>query len=94
MITNTFLSKIITDDIFRRHSDFDLAPFDNRDWKLKDVPSIRVLREETFLTLKSRAIREFRIPWDSAQFWIVRIGKGRAIRPSNLIYEGDPELSE
>ncbi|KAI6044456.1 ICP0-binding domain of ubiquitin-specific protease 7-domain-containing protein [Pisolithus marmoratus] len=87
-------ARVITDDTFARHEGFDLATFDEKNyWPQLDLPTFRVLKQETYSVFKSRVAAHFELPVDKVRLWVLIIRQNKTVRPDTLISENDPSLT-
>ena len=87
------LSKVITDDTFSQHEGFDLASFDERNWPASDLPTFRVLKNETYSTFKARVAQHFNYPENQIRLWVLVNRQNKTVRPDTHIPENEPALS-
>jgi ubiquitin carboxyl-terminal hydrolase 7 len=87
------LLKVITDDTFARHEGFDLATFDEKNWPPSDLPSFRVLKQETYSTFKTRVSKQFNHPENQIRLWVLVNRQNKTVRPDTHIPENEPTLS-
>lgn len=87
-------AKVITDDTFARHEGFDLASFDERNWPPSDLPTFRVLKNETYSTFKSRVAQHFNYPESQIRLWVLVNRQNKTVRPDTHIPENEPALSK
>ena len=85
--------KVITDETFARHEGFDLAGFDEKNWPASDLPSFRVLKQETYNTFKSRVAQHFNYPESQIRLWVLVNRQNKTVRPDTHIPENEPTLS-
>ncbi|WFD31159.1 ubiquitinyl hydrolase 1 [Malassezia sp. CBS 17886] len=85
--------KIITEDIFRAHQGFDLVTFDDRIAKPTELPSFRVLKNESFVNFKARLAQHFDIPEQFMRLWVMVNRQNKTVRPDTVIPETDPNLT-
>lgn len=86
-------AKVITDDTFAHHEGFDLAQFDERAWPTSDLPTFRVLKNETYQTFKSRVAQHFNYPENQIRLWVLVNRQNKTVRPDTHIPENEPALS-
>lgn len=86
-------AKVITDETFARHEGFDLAVFDERNWPLSDLPTFRVLKQETYSMFKSRVAQHFGFPEGQIRLWVLVNRQNKTVRPDTHIPENEPSLS-
>ncbi|KAJ7156042.1 hypothetical protein C8R43DRAFT_421204 [Mycena crocata] len=86
-------AKVITDDTFSRHEGFDLATFDEKNWPPSDLPSFRVLKQETYSTFKSRVAQHFSYPENQIRLWVLVNRQNKTVRPDTHIPENEPTLT-
>ena len=86
-------AKVITDETFARHEGFDLAVFDERNWPLSDLPTFRVLKQETYSVFKSRVAQHFGYPESQIRLWVLVNRQNKTVRPDAHIPENEPSLS-
>ena len=86
-------AKVITDETFSRHEGFDLAVFDERNWPLSDLPTFRVLKQETYSVFKSRVAQHFSYPESQIRLWVLVNRQNKTVRPDTHIPENEPSLS-
>lgn len=86
-------AKVITDDTFAHHEGFDLATFDEKHWPPSDLPSFRVLKQETYNIFKSRVANHFNLPENKVRLWVLVNRQNKTVRPDTHIPENEPTLS-
>ncbi|KAL0946992.1 hypothetical protein HGRIS_013138 [Hohenbuehelia grisea] len=86
-------AKVITDETFSRHEGFDLASFDEKNWPASDLPSFRVLKQETYSTFKSRVAQHFNYPESQVRLWVLVNRQNKTVRPDTPIPENEPTLT-
>jgi ubiquitin carboxyl-terminal hydrolase 7 len=86
-------AKVITDDTFAHHEGFDLATFDEKNWPPSDLPSFRVLKQETYSTFKSRVASHFNLPENKIRLWVLVNRQNKTVRPDTHIPENEPTLT-
>ncbi|KAG5646658.1 hypothetical protein DXG03_002648 [Asterophora parasitica] len=86
-------AKVITDETFARHEGFDLATFDEKNWPPSDLPSFRVLKQETYSTFKSRVAQHFNYPESQIRLWVLVNRQNKTVRPDTHIPENEPTLT-
>ncbi|CAL1704393.1 unnamed protein product [Somion occarium] len=86
-------AKVITDDTFAHHEGFDLAQFDERAWPTSDLPTFRVLKNETYQTFKSRVAQHFNYPENQIRLWVLVNRQNKTVRPDTHIPENEPALT-
>lgn len=86
-------AKVITDDTFAHHEGFDLATFDEKHWPPSDLPSFRVLKQETYNMFKSRVANHFNLPENKVRLWVLVNRQNKTVRPDTHIPENEPTLS-
>ncbi|KAJ6502615.1 hypothetical protein C8R45DRAFT_977205 [Mycena sanguinolenta] len=86
-------AKVITDESFARHEGFDLATFDEKNWPPSDLPSFRVLKQETYSTFKSRVAQHFNYPESQVRLWVLVNRQNKTVRPDTPIPENEPTLT-
>ncbi|KAL1410390.1 ubiquitin-specific protease ubp15 [Vanrija albida] len=74
-------AKVITDEIFRDHEGFDLASFDDKNLPATELPTFRVLKNETFARFKERIAQYFKIPERDFRLWVLVNRQNKTIRP-------------
>ena len=87
-------AKVITDETFARHEGFDLACFDDKTWPASELPSFRVLKQETYSTFKNRVAQHFNCPENQIRLWVLVNRQNKTVRPDTPIPENEPTLSE
>jgi ubiquitin carboxyl-terminal hydrolase 7 len=85
--------KVITDETFAKHEGFDLATFDEKNWPPSDLPSFRVLKQETYSTFKTRLAKHFNHPENQIRLWVLVNRQNKTVRPDTHIPENEPTLS-
>jgi len=85
--------QVITDETFARHEGFDLATFDEKNWPPSELPSFRVLKQETYSTFKSRVAHHFNYPENQIRLWVLVNRQNKTVRPDTHIPENEPTLS-
>lgn len=88
------LIKIITDETFQQHQGFDLATFDEKNWPASDLPSFRVLKQETYHTFKSRVAQHFGYQESQFRLWVLVNRQNKTVRPDTPIPENEQSLSK
>ncbi|KAF4576508.1 hypothetical protein EYR40_000746 [Pleurotus pulmonarius] len=86
-------AKVITDETFTRHEGFDLATFDEKNWPASDLPSFRVLKQETYSMFKSRVAQHFHYPENQIRLWVLVNRQNKTVRPDTHIPENEPTLT-
>ncbi|KAF9052946.1 hypothetical protein BJ165DRAFT_1413298 [Panaeolus papilionaceus] len=86
-------AKVITDETFAQHEGFDLASFDEKNWPPSDLPSFRVLKQETYSTFKSRVAHHFNLPENKIRLWVLVNRQNKTVRPDTHIPENEPTLT-
>ncbi|KAF7793175.1 hypothetical protein EIP86_004284 [Pleurotus ostreatoroseus] len=86
-------AKVITDDTFAQHEGFDLATFDERNWPASDLPTFRVLKNETYSTFKQRVAQHFNYPENQIRLWVLVNRQNKTVRPDTHIPENEPALT-
>lgn len=86
-------AKVITDETFAHHEGFDLAGFDERNWPLSDLPTFRVLKQETYSVFKSRVAQHFNYPENQVRLWVLVNRQNKTVRPDTHIPENEPSLT-
>ncbi|KAG6911473.1 hypothetical protein DXG01_014547 [Tephrocybe rancida] len=85
--------KVITDDTFSKHEGFDLASFDEKNWPPSELPSFRVLKQETYATFKTRVAQHFNFPESQIRLWVLVNRQNKTVRPDTHIPENEPALT-
>ncbi|KAH7915018.1 hypothetical protein BJ138DRAFT_1170257 [Hygrophoropsis aurantiaca] len=86
-------AKVITDDTFAHHEGFDLASFDEKNWPPSELPSFRVLKQETYNTFKSRVANHFNLPENKIRLWVMVNRQNKTVRPDTPIPENEQQLT-
>lgn len=86
-------AKVITDDTFAHHEGFDLATFDDKNWPPSDLPSFRVLKQETYKVFKARVAQHFHYPENQIRLWVLVNRQNKTVRPDTHIPENEPTLT-
>jgi ubiquitin carboxyl-terminal hydrolase 7 len=86
--------QVITDDTFSRHEGFDLAAFDEKNWPASELPTFRVLKQETYSVFKGRVAQHFNIPENQIRLWVLVNRQNKTVRPDTPIPENEPTLSK
>ncbi|TFY56142.1 hypothetical protein EVJ58_g7817 [Rhodofomes roseus] len=86
-------AKVITDETFAHHEGFDLATFDERNWPPSDLPTFRVLKNETYSTFKQRVAQHFNYPENQIRLWVLVNRQNKTVRPDTHIPENEPALT-
>lgn len=86
-------AKVITDETFARHEGFDLATFDEKNWPPSDLPSFRVLKQETYSTFKMRVAQHLNYPENQIRLWVLVNRQNKTVRPDTHIPENEPTLT-
>ncbi|GMK58352.1 hypothetical protein CspeluHIS016_0503840 [Cutaneotrichosporon spelunceum] len=82
-------AKIITDDIFSKHEGFDLASFDDKNMPATELPTFRVLKDESYAMFKQRIATHFKIAERDFRLWVLVNRQNKTIRPDVPIQEND-----
>ena len=85
--------KVVTDEAFSRHEDFDLAAFDESNLPLSDLPTFRVPKHETYSVFKHRVAQHFGYPESQIRLWVLINRENKTVRPEVCISENEPSLS-
>ncbi|KIP09627.1 hypothetical protein PHLGIDRAFT_86496 [Phlebiopsis gigantea 11061_1 CR5-6] len=86
-------AKVITDETFNQHEGFDLASFDERNWPASELPTFRVLKNETYSTFKKRVAQHFNYPENQIRLWVLVNRQNKTVRPDTHIPENEPALT-
>jgi ubiquitin carboxyl-terminal hydrolase 7 len=86
--------QVITDESFAHHEGFDLASFDEKNWPPSELPSFRVLKQETYTVFKKRVAEHFSIPEYRIRLWVLVNRQNKTVRPDTPIPENEPALSK
>ena len=86
-------AKVITDQTFSEHEGFDLATFDERNWPATDLPTFRVLKNESYSTFKTRVAQHFNYPDNQVRLWVLVNRQNKTVRPDTHIPGNEPQLS-
>ncbi|THH20676.1 hypothetical protein EW146_g701 [Bondarzewia mesenterica] len=86
-------AKVITDDTFAQHEGFDLATFDEKNWPPSELPTFRVLKQETYSTFKTRVAQHFNYPENQIRLWVLVNRQNKTVRPDTHIPENEPTLT-
>jgi ubiquitin carboxyl-terminal hydrolase 7 len=86
--------QVITDESFAHHEGFDLASFDEKNWPPSDLPSFRVLKQETYTVFKKRVAEHFNYPEHRIRLWVLVNRQNKTVRPDTHIPENEPTLSK
>ena len=87
-------AKVITDDTFSKHEGFDLASFDEKNWPPSDLPSFRVLKQETYSVFKSRIAHHFNFNENQIRLWVLVNRQNKTVRPDTHIPDSESTLSK
>jgi len=85
-------AKVVTDETFSRHEGFDLAVFDESN-SPSDLPTFRVLKQETYSAFKSRVAKHFSYSESQIRLWVLVNRQNKTVRPDTRIPETEPSLS-
>jgi ubiquitin carboxyl-terminal hydrolase 7 len=85
---------VITDETFAQHEGFDLATFDEKNWPSSELPTFRVLKQETYSIFKSRVAQHFGLTDSQVRLWVMVNRQNKTVRPDTHIPENEPTLSE
>lgn len=85
--------KVITDETFALHEGFDLASFGEGNSPVSDLPTFRVLKQETYSIFKSRVAQRFHLPENIIRLWVFVQRQNKTVRPDKPIPEDEPSLS-
>ena len=86
-------ARVITDETFSRHEGFDLAVFDEQNLSPPDLPTFRVLKQETYSVFKSRVAQYFSCPESQVRLWVLVTRRNKTVRPGVYINKSHPLLS-
>ncbi|PFH50648.1 hypothetical protein AMATHDRAFT_75447 [Amanita thiersii Skay4041] len=86
-------AKVITDETFAKHEGFDLATFDEKNWPPSELPTFRVLKQETYSVYKSRVAQHFNLPENQFRLWVLVNRQNKTVRPDTPIPENEPTLT-
>ncbi|TFY70399.1 hypothetical protein EVG20_g2597 [Dentipellis fragilis] len=86
-------AKVITDETFSQHEGFDLATFDEKNWPPSELPTFRVLKQETYSTFKTRVAQHFNYPESQIRLWVLVNRQNKTVRPDTHIPENEPTLT-
>ncbi|KII89207.1 hypothetical protein PLICRDRAFT_599629 [Plicaturopsis crispa FD-325 SS-3] len=86
-------AKVITDETFSHHEGFDLATFDEKNWPPSELPTFRVLKQETYSTFKKRVAQHFNHPENQIRLWVLVNRQNKTVRPDTHIPENEPNLT-
>jgi ubiquitin carboxyl-terminal hydrolase 7 len=70
-----------------------LATFDEKNWPASDLPTFRILKQETYSTFKSRVAQHFNYPENQFRLWVLVNRQNKTVRPDTHIPENEPALS-
>ena len=85
--------KVVTDRTYAHYEGFDLAVFDEKGLPVSDLPTFRVLKQETYSVFKSRVAQRFCYPESQIRLWALVNRQNKTVRPDTPIPENDPSLS-
>ncbi|RXW23380.1 hypothetical protein EST38_g2471 [Candolleomyces aberdarensis] len=86
-------AKVITDDTFARHEGFDLASFDEKNWPPSELPTFRVLKQETYSVFKNRIAHHFNFPENQIRLWVLVNRQNKTVRPDTHIPDSESTLT-
>ncbi|KAF6765135.1 ubiquitin carboxyl-terminal hydrolase 5 [Ephemerocybe angulata] len=86
-------AKVITDDTFAKHEGFDLASFDEKNWPPSELPSFRVLKQETYSVFKNRIAQHFHLNDSQVRLWVLVNRQNKTVRPDTHIPESESTLT-
>ncbi|KIY50921.1 ubiquitin carboxyl-terminal hydrolase 5 [Fistulina hepatica ATCC 64428] len=86
-------AKVITDETFNHHEGFDLATFDDKNWPASELPTFRVLKQESYHTFKKRVAQHFNLPEEQVRLWVLVNRQNKTVRPDTPIPENEPSLT-
>ena len=86
-------AKVVTDETFSRHEGFDLAVFSKGSLPPSNLPTFRVLKEETYSVFKSTVAQRFGYPESRIRLWMLVSRQNKTVRPDTVIPENEPLLS-
>ncbi|OBZ75098.1 Ubiquitin carboxyl-terminal hydrolase 21 [Grifola frondosa] len=86
-------ASVITDQTFAEHEGFDLATFDERNWPATQLPTFRVLKNETYSVFKNRVAQHFDYPDNEVRLWVLVNRQNKTVRPDTHIPENEPALT-
>ena len=84
--------KVITDETFALHEGFDLASFGEGNSPVSDLPTSRVLKQETYSAFKSRVAQRFHLPENIIRLWVLVQRQNKTVRPDKPVPEDEPSL--
>ena len=71
-----------------------MASFDERNWPPSDLPTFRVLKNETYSLFKQRVAQHFNYPDTQIRLWVLVNRQNKTVRPDTSIPENEPALSK
>ncbi|KEI40875.1 uncharacterized protein L969DRAFT_86115 [Mixia osmundae IAM 14324] len=83
-------AKIITNETFGEHSNFDLATFEDRAVPPTDLPTFRVLKTRPFVEFKEQVLKELEVPPGDVRLWVLVNRQNKTVRPDAPVPENDP----
>lgn len=86
-------TKVVTEELIRQHQGFDLATFDDRMGRPTELPTFRVLKNEPFVSFKTRLAQHFNVPDHLMRLWVLVNRQNKTVRPDAVVPENDPNLT-
>lgn len=84
--------KVITDETFSKHSGFDMAVFEDKNFPASDLPSFKLLKTETLATFKERLAKYLGFPTNETSIWSCVGRQNRTFRVDAPL--GEDQLNE
>ncbi|CAG8433376.1 8105_t:CDS:10 [Ambispora gerdemannii] len=85
--------KIISDEAFRTHQGFDLANFEERQYPFSDIPTMKVLKAESYGTFREKIAEQHNVPVEATRLWVLVNRQNKTVRPDAPINENMYSLS-
>jgi len=92
----SFIVKVVTDETFSRHEDFDLASFEQNTtsrWALSELPTFQINSQETYPIFRSRVAQQLGYSATQIRLWVLVLRQNKIIRPNTWIPESEPTLT-
>ena len=85
--------KVVTDETFSRHEGFDLATLVETNSPLSELPTLYILKQETYGVFKSRVAKYFGYSEGQIRLWEIFGRQNKTIRAGTYIADDKPWLS-
>lgn len=70
-----------------------MASFDEKNWPPSELPTFRVLKQETYSVFKSRIAHHFNFPENQIRLWVLVNRQNKTVRPDTHIPDSESTLT-